>query len=1362
MGLIGEGPEIVALREQVDRLLKRKSDRGRLPPILIQGETGTGKGLLAFELHRASARASGSFVDVNCAAIPETLLEAELFGYERGAFTDARQAKPGLFQVANRGTLFLDEVGDMPLALQAKILKAIEERSVRRLGGTRNEPVDVWVLAASKVDLPTAARERRFREDLYHRLAVVTLTLPPLRARGQDILLLAEHFLARTCAEYDLGPKALAVDARAALLEFPWPGNVRQLANVMEKVALLKEGSVVTAAILELPDAATKSAPPPAGALAAGVPSLAGALEKVEREHLLDALDEAQWNVTHAADKLGISRDTLRYRINKYGLRPDAGARVARRRVAGSGRARPAPSGSSVSGVPAAEFPSGPVRWEQRRVTLLRAALVVPTGTDPRVHGSRAMEAFAEKVESFGGRLEEAGPTDVVGVFGVEPVEDATRRAAHAAMAIQKAAARDTRGEVGVKLAIYVGLFLVGQGSGTAQLDLDGKRQAWTVLDALLVKTEPGQVIVDAGGATFLTRYFNLAPVDSEAADGGRTYRLVASEAAKAGGERRMAPFVGRRHDIELLRNRLATAARGHGLVVGIVGEAGIGKSRLLAEFRESIRDENVTYREGHCQSWGSAVPYLPLLDILRQNFRITELDGPEAIAEKVGLGLQHVGMDPVQWAPYFLSLFGITDGTERLAALTPGSIKAHTFEALRQLTLIGSRRRPIVFVVEDLHWIDSVSEECLAAVMDSAVGTSGMLIVTYRPGYRPPWMDRSYFSQISLHPLSHEDALSVMRALLREDAIPDSLADVVLEKTDGNPFFLEELCRVVRETGDLRPPVRVPDTIQEVLLSRIERLPEELKRLLQTASILGREVPVALLRAIWDHAGALDPQLHELTRLEFLSKRSGDADPVFIFTHTLTQEVAYESLPVARRRALHAAAGKALETTYVTRLEEVTDRLAHHFSRTEQADKAVLYLTRLAEKAARGHAHTEAVRILGEALGHCDRLTTQERERRRLDLVLRQAHSLIYLGAFQAIVDLLLQHREMLEQLRDAALGGQYHFLMSRSYLFLGDDERASWHATMGIAEATRSGDDATRGKIHYVLAQRGALSGRATEGLEHGRQAAVLLERAGEGWWVGPAHWAVGLSHALRGEFEPALLAEAKAAAIGEAVGDPQLRSSSAWAIGVIHTAAGDQDAGIAACQRALEHSPDPLDTAIALGWLGYAYLEKGEAARAIAPLQQSIDELAQFRFAQLQGLFTVILAEARRVTGELDQAANLARQGLEVTSRTHWPFGVGWAQGVLGRIAQARGEFREAETRLGEALRAFESMEGQYHVARMHLDFARLAHARADRAAASAHIEEARQRFQDLAVPRYVEYTEKLGAELGLYPPVAGARG
>jgi two-component system, NtrC family, response regulator AtoC len=240
--LLGESPAIEAVRQSIRHVVEHDYSGHRLPAVLIQGETGTGKGLVTGLLHRLGPRARGPFVDVHCAAIPDTLLEAELFGFEQGAFTDARRAKAGLFQTAHRGTIFLDELGLLPEGLQAKLLKVVEERSVRRLGATRAEPVDVWIISATNTDLSVAVRERRFREDLYHRLAVIPIFLPPLRERGPDIVLLAERFLAKACADYGLAAKRLSSAAAARLCAYHWPGNVRELANVIERAALLGGG----------------------------------------------------------------------------------------------------------------------------------------------------------------------------------------------------------------------------------------------------------------------------------------------------------------------------------------------------------------------------------------------------------------------------------------------------------------------------------------------------------------------------------------------------------------------------------------------------------------------------------------------------------------------------------------------------------------------------------------------------------------------------------------------------------------------------------------------------------------------------------------------------------------------------------------------------------------------------------------------------------------------------------------------------------------------------------------------------------------------------------------------------------------
>src|SRR5262245_52099351 len=249
--LVGSSPAILALRSQIQQL-GRFDVPGSMavPTLLLQGETGTGKSLVARVVHDSGPRAAGPFLEVNCAALPVTLLEAELFGFEAGAFTDARRAKPGLFEAAVGGTLFLDEIDAVPPALQGKLLTAIERKQVRRLGALAERAVDVKLIAATNANLGQQLSTGQFRTDLYHRLAVVVLTLPPLRQRGEDILLLAETLLTQLAATHGLPPKRLQADAVTWLQHYPWPGNVRELGHLLERVTLLHPDEVVTAATL--------------------------------------------------------------------------------------------------------------------------------------------------------------------------------------------------------------------------------------------------------------------------------------------------------------------------------------------------------------------------------------------------------------------------------------------------------------------------------------------------------------------------------------------------------------------------------------------------------------------------------------------------------------------------------------------------------------------------------------------------------------------------------------------------------------------------------------------------------------------------------------------------------------------------------------------------------------------------------------------------------------------------------------------------------------------------------------------------------------------------------------------------------
>lgn len=1343
--ILGESAAIQALRDNVRRLLARPQSGRRMPSILIQGETGTGKGLVARLIHRLGPRAGGPFVDVNCAAIPDTLLESELFGYERGAFTDARRAKAGLFQTAHRGTIFLDEIGLLPAALQAKLLKVLEEQVVRRLGSTTSEPVDIWIISATNADLRAAVHERAFREDLYHRLAVLTLTLPPLRERGRDVLLLAERFLARACADYGLPSKTLSPEAQARLLEHGWPGNVRELGNMAERVALLAEGNVVSADILELPSTVAAAQPTAPAQVAPQ-----GSLQDAMRGHLLAALTQCGWNISRTAALLGISRNTVRARIEKYGLRTGpAPAAAAAAKPAAAARAEPARVAPKRAAAPTR------IRWARRRITMLRAELIPPADSDSPPSSTREIETLMGKMREFGGHIDELGQNAISAVFGLDPAEDTPQRAAHAALTIGKALERlhvEEGTPFGVKIAIHTIQCLVTPLYGRVEIDAESRQQAWVTLAALLKDAAPGVTVVSAAARAFLDRRFKLERVGRGADAAEPAYLLAGHEQLGLGHAGQMVAFVGRSRELDVLQGRLASAVAGQGQLVGIVGDAGIGKSRLLFEFRRRVAAQGLGYIEGRCVSYGSAIPYLPFLDLIRKGFGLTEADGPEPTTEKIRSGLEALRLPFGESLPYLLNLLGFKDETRALERLSPEAVKANTFETLRRVTLRANQARPLIIALEDLHWIDRTSEELFASLTEGLSGTPLLLVTTYRSGYRPPWIEKSYATQIALPPLSPEDSLRLAQSIRPAQQLPEPLARVILSRAEGNPFFLEELTRAVTDGGDLHADIAVPDTVQGVLMARIERLPEEQKRLLQTASVLGRAASSKALAAMWGDAEQLAASLRELERLEFLYERRAGEETAYVFKHALIQEMAYESLLGPQRRELHAAAGRALEQLHAARLEDVYDRLAYHFARTGETAKAVDYLTRFADKAASRHAHVEAIAALEEALARVPGLPREAQDRLTLGLVLRLANSLVFLGRFREILDLLVAHEERLNRVADPRLTGLFHFQAGLVWSFVGDNERSELHARKALEASREAGDESTMGKARYVLAQNGIWWGRPHEVTTHASEAIVLLERTIEPYWLGMTHFILGINYAFVGQFVAALAEEAKVDAIGSAIGSKRLQSYAAWASGGMRAFMGDAELGIEGCRRSLERSPDPFNTADALCFLGYAYLENGQPAQAIGHLEQALDMFVQFRHRHFQSLVTAYLSEALFLMGDLARARQVASEGLELAKEGKFHYASALTRRLLARLAQAEGAPADALRLLTEARELFVSGDMEHEVARTELALGELAHARGDGDALRAHLAQALALFTRLGVPRYVERTRRLAAGWG----------
>lgn len=318
--IVGQSP---AMRQvfAVVRQICHRTTHHAAPAILITGETGTGKGLLAKAIHYNSVRRSGAFVEINCAALPHSLIEAELFGHTKGAFTDAGSSRAGLFETAEGGTLFLDEVGAIPPELQTKLLTAIEDKRIRRLGSSDEILVDVQVIAATNRDLLKMVEIETFRDDLYHRLSVLTVVLPPLRDRGEDAVLLAQEFIRLTCREYGLPIKQLSLPACQAIQKYSWPGNVRELRNCIERIILLSEGDIIKDTDFQFSPGQPKvEIAVQGGDISIQLPEHSCPLEALEREVIRQALEKNHGNVSHTARYLDISRRTLIYRLAKYRL----------------------------------------------------------------------------------------------------------------------------------------------------------------------------------------------------------------------------------------------------------------------------------------------------------------------------------------------------------------------------------------------------------------------------------------------------------------------------------------------------------------------------------------------------------------------------------------------------------------------------------------------------------------------------------------------------------------------------------------------------------------------------------------------------------------------------------------------------------------------------------------------------------------------------------------------------------------------------------------------------------------------------------------------------------------------------------
>jgi len=651
--------------------------------------------------------------------------------------------------------------------------------------------------------------------------------------------------------------------------------------------------------------------------------------------------------------------------------------------------------------------------------------------------------------------------------------------------------------------------------------------------------------------------------------------------------------------------------------VVFLVGEAGIGKSRLLLEFRRRLVDE-ATWLEGRSLSFGRSIAFHPLIDMLRRNLSVEEGDAEGTIATKIERGVIRLGEDLRSTLPYLRYLLSVDPGDPAVLSVDPQQRRGEIFDALRRLTVRASEVRPQVAVYEDVHWMDQATEEYLLFTADSIPTSRVLRILTYRPGYVHPFGEKTYHTRIALNTLSTEHSIEMAQALLATEGLPQELQALIVRKAEGNPFFVEEVVKSLQEVGALRrteggyvlakrlDEVFVPDTIQDVIMARIDRLSEAPKRTLQLASVIGREFTRRLLERIADIRARTEEFLRELKSIELIYEKSVSPELAYMFKHALTHEVAYNSLLVQRPRELHRLIALAIEELYADRLAEQYEVLAYHFSKGEEWAKALEYLLKATEKTAKAFAMREAVVLYDQALEAAGQLGAAV-EARTL-MAIHQAKSNLYfvLSDFErsrAEGERLLT---LARQTKDRESEGAALVTMAYASRWAHDFDRALASAPQAIAVGEKAEAKSALAGGLFITALIHSSMGQLDQAKDEYERALTVSRSAGDALHQSFSLSYVGLLKNWAGEYSEALpIARQHNLLV------PLLNSFFAY--GLTLTGEGHYDAAFATFEAGLDLSEKVGNEVYhhrLLKGLGWLYIELGDLDRALGLNQQSAE--------------------------------------------------------------------------------------------------------------------------------------------------------
>ena len=952
---------------------------------------------------------------------------------------------------------------------------------------------------------------------------------------------------------------------------------------------------------------------------------------------------------------------------------------------------------------------------ERKQVTVLFADIAgfteLSTRLDPEDLHTVMDGCFAritEAVHRYEGTVNQFTGDGVMALFGA-PIahEDHAVRGVSAALAIQ-AAMREysqtlaaSRGlDFALRIGINTGPVVVGRIGDDLRMDYTAQGETVNLAARLQAVARPGSVLISEGTSELVHGYFVTeapqsfqvkgiaAPVQAVTVVEQRRRRARFEVAV----ERGLTPLVNRAREMARLSDVVARARAGRGQVVSVVGEAGVGKSRLAYELRRRLTQQPVVCLEGHCLPHGDAMPFHLVAQFLQMNFGLEDGEPPAVQADKVAHGVER--LDPaLGWAvPYLRHVLGLSAGELEHDGLDQVQRKRRLIDAVKALTLRGAQRQPLVLLAQDLQWVDRNSEELFGALVDSVATQPMVLIFTYRPGYAPPWQDRSFHERITLEPLTEAETVEMVGAMLGAAELSPAVRELVVSRAEGNPFFIEELTRYLREhpLEDGSGAARVPATVHDLLTARIDRLADGPKRTLQLASVLGRDFSLTLLERIAPSGTDVKGDVAELTRLELLREKEVFPEERLSFGHLLVQQVAYEGLLLKVRGDLHARAAAALEALYPARLEEMAPELADHYARSPERARALPYLELAADRAARLFAYAEAGTFYGRAL------------------------ELVPAGDEQAGV-------------RARLLGKQGDAAHASSALA---EARRLWSAA--LIEVDIACDRRLAADLHRRLAVACWEAGDSDEALAHLERGLASLENDSANLEAARLFQEFGRIHFRRGDHDTAVDWAKRALELGMRLGAPDVVSHAYNTWGVALARAGDIDAGAALVARSLETAlSNQLGTVACRAYTNLAVMYAMiDHTRSLDYCREGL-ELARKIGDHLQQawLYCTLAGGHCTVAGDYDEGVRAAEAAVEIDERlgqrNHLPIPLI----ILAQVYQCRGDHEPSAHYYKRALEVAEAVGEPQLLFPCYEGLATLAIERGDEAEAEAWLSRSR---------------------------------